>query len=227
MASMPGVRAKQLAGDPQTRRTSNRVDLPRDWKGTSGGAPGRSMEIFVLQGELLIADIELRSGGYAFLPAGSLGFNLVAAEGAQILYFVNDADPESVIRSPIIIDSALLNWEGTAFDGTDIKTLRDDPGNGAKTWMTRVSPGAVQSWQTSSAVREGYLMSGDYQHSECVNGEVHTWLYRSGGYFLRPGNVINGGPESMASTTSIWFMRELEKGEQGNWPDCVVQEEPQ
>ena len=30
MASLPGVRAKQLSGDPQTRRTSNRVDLPKD-----------------------------------------------------------------------------------------------------------------------------------------------------------------------------------------------------
>jgi len=48
MASLPGVRAKQLSGDPQTRRTSNRVDLPKDWRGTSGGSPGRSLEIFVL-----------------------------------------------------------------------------------------------------------------------------------------------------------------------------------
>ena len=51
MASLPGVRAKQLSGDPQTRRTSNRIDLPRDWRGTSGGVPGRSMEIYVITGE--------------------------------------------------------------------------------------------------------------------------------------------------------------------------------
>ena len=78
MASLPGVRAKQLAGDPQTRRSSNRIDLPRDWQGTSGGVPGRSMEIFVIRGEMTIADIASGSGGYAFLPAGSLGFNLVS-----------------------------------------------------------------------------------------------------------------------------------------------------
>ena len=84
MASLPGVRAKQLSGDPQTRRTSNRIDLPRDWRGTSGGVPGRSMEIYVITGELLIADIPLDSGGYAFLPAGSLGFNLSAKEGASL-----------------------------------------------------------------------------------------------------------------------------------------------
>mgnify|MGYP000411600299 CR=1 FL=1 len=41
VASLPGVRAKQLAGDSMTRRTSNRIDLPSGWRGTSGGAPGR------------------------------------------------------------------------------------------------------------------------------------------------------------------------------------------
>jgi hypothetical protein len=86
MASLPGIRAKQLAGDSQTRRTSNRIDLPADWQGTSGGVPGRSMEIFVLEGLLSIADITLPPGGYAFLPAGSLGFNMTTEQGARILY---------------------------------------------------------------------------------------------------------------------------------------------
>ena len=45
------------------------------------------MEIFVLQGVLTLADIELGPGGYAFLPAGSLGFNLRTYDGARILYF--------------------------------------------------------------------------------------------------------------------------------------------
>lgn len=225
MASLPGVRAKQLAGDPQTRRTSNRIDLPRDWHGTSGGVPGRSTELFVLQGELKIADISLHRGGYAFLPAGSLGFNLVAKEGARILYFVNDTDPDSVIRSPIILDSGLLSWEGTTTHGVDVKTLRDDPGNGARTWITRIGTGAAQTWQTSTAMREGYLMKGDYQHSECFNGEVQTWQYTSGGYFLRPADVISGGPESVATTESIWFMRETGKGEIASWPGCLVQEQ--
>ena len=78
MASLPGIRGKQLAGDPQTRRTSNRIDLPPGWTGTSGGVPGRSTEMFVLEGSLTIADIELPPGGYVFLPAGSLGFNIEA-----------------------------------------------------------------------------------------------------------------------------------------------------
>ena len=224
MASFPGVRAKQLSGDPSTRRTSNRIDLPRDWRGTSGGSPGRSMEIFVISGEVTVADIALTSGGYAFFPSGSLGFNLAASEGARILYFVNDTDPNSVIRTPIIINSDLLNWESSEKVGVSSKELRSDPGNGARTWLVRVATGASQAWESSSAVREGYLVTGNQQYAECVNGESEVWQYAPGGYFYRPANTISGGPESLALTDSIWVMRETGKGVTAVWPECVIQE---
>ncbi|MCH9694933.1 MAG: DUF4437 domain-containing protein [Gammaproteobacteria bacterium] len=224
MASLPGVRAKQLAGDPQTRRTSNRIDLPRDWKGTSGGAPGRSMEIFVLAGELTIADIVLQRGGYAFLPAGSLGFNLSTADGARILYFVNDTDPQAVIRSPIIIDSGLIDWQDTDAVGVTTKELRADPGSGAKTWLLRVATGAGMDWESSTAVREGYLIGGNQQYVECVNGEPMQWQYAPGGYFYRPENTINGGPDSLALQESTWFVRETASGQHVEWPGCMVQD---
>ena len=221
MASLPGVRAKQLAGDPQTRRTSNRIDLPVEWQGTSGGVPGRSMEIFVVEGQLNIADIELPPGGYAFLPAGSLGFNLEAPEGARILYFVNDSDPESVIRSPIIIDAGLLDWQDSVTTGVSTKELRDDPGNGARTWLLRIEAGAVLPWETSTAQREGYLLAGDYQHSECVLGKVHTGQYVPGGYFYRPPGTVNGGPLSGGPASAIWFLRETSEGTETVVAECV------
>jgi quercetin dioxygenase-like cupin family protein len=212
LASLPGTRAKQLAGDPMTRRTSNRIDLPSSWQGTSGGAPGRSMEIFVLDGVLLMADIELTRGGYAFLPAGSLGFNMRTEEGARILYFVNDVDPESIIRSPIIINADLLEWEPTAWSGISTKELRKDPGNGATTWLLRIEAGADVPWESSSAVREGYLVSGTYQHGECFLGEAQAGGYTAGGYFFRPANTVNGGPLSGGETDAIWFLRETNDG---------------
>jgi quercetin dioxygenase-like cupin family protein len=226
MASLPGIRAKQMAGEPQTRRTSNRIDLPPDWSGTSGGSPGRSLEIFVVDGQITVGDVALGRGGYAFLPAGSLGFNLRSADGARILYFRNDVDPQSIIRTPIIIDAGLLEWQATAMSGVSIKELREDPGNGAKTWLLKIAPGASIPWQKSSALREGYLVYGDYQHSECVAGRVHTWTYTSGGYFYRPANTINGGPAAAASSESVWMLREVRGGMQETVPACVEQVEP-
>ena len=222
MASLPGIRAKQLAGDPKTRRSSKRIDLPAEWSGTSGGMPGRSLEIFVLQGSLKLADIELGQGGYAFLPAGSLGFNMKTDDGARILYFLNDVDPDSIIRSPIIIEASLLRWEPTAINGVWTKELRMDPGNGATTWLLRIEPGAVLPWETSSTLREGYLLKGEYQHSECVLGETLTWQYQPGGYFYRPANKINGGPEAMAISESTWLLRETSSGEHQVVPECVA-----
>ena len=220
MASLPGVRAKQMAGDPQTRRTSNRIDLPAGWSGTSGGSPGRSLEVFVLTGRLRVADLDLGPGGYAFLPAGSLGFNLHSAAGARILYFRNDLDPESVIRSPIIIDAGLLSWEGSGIPGVFVKDLRNDPGNGARTWLLKVAPGAAIPWLKSTTVREGYLLEGSYRHGECVDGEVFADVYLPGGYFYRPADTVNGGPQSAASSDSVWLLREAESGNEENVAGC-------
>ena len=220
VASLPGVRAKQLAGDPTTRRTSNRIDLPADWQGTSGGVPGRSMELFVLAGELMLADIRLLSGGYAYLPAGSLGFNMTTRDGARILYFVNDADPAAVIRSPIILDTGLLDWQPTATAGITTKELRRDPGTGAATWLRRVEPGANIPWEASSALREGYLVSGSYRHSECIDGQPVTDTYETGGYFYRPADAVSGGPASGAGAESIWLFRETTGGEHRVVDDC-------
>jgi hypothetical protein len=212
LASLPGVRAKQFSGDPQTRRTSNRVDLPPDWQGTTGGAPGKLLEIYVVAGELSVGDVELGPGGYAHVPPGSLGFNLETDSGARILYFLDDVDPLAMIQTPVILDSRLLDWTPSGIDGVALKDLRSDPGNGARTWLLRISPGAQIPWQSSSVMREGFLASGQYQHSECVAGEVHTAIYGPGGYFYRPPGTLNGGQESRAITESVWVLRERSAG---------------
>jgi len=208
MASLPGIRAKQYAGNDQTRTTSNRVDLPADWSGTTGGSPGLSLEIFVLEGELQLADISLQSGGYAYLPPGTLGFNLTSDDGARILYFLERVDNEAMIRTPLILDSGLIDWTDNENAGLATKDLRVDPGSGERTWLLRIEPGATIPWESVSVSREGYLVEGQYQHSECVDGEPYTDTYLPGGYFKRPANTVNGGPQSMAITQSIWFLRE-------------------
>jgi len=208
LASLPGVRAKQFSGDPQTRRTSNRINLPPGWEGTTGGTPGKLLEILVLSGDLDVADISLGLGGYVHMPPGTFGFNLKTSDGAQVLYFLDDVDPLAMIRTPVILDSRLVGWKSTDIDSVDIKMLRDDPGNGARTWLMRVEPGAILPWQSTSVIREGYLVEGQYQHSECVGGKVHTWTYTPGGYFYRPGDAVSGGPDAKAITDSVWLLRE-------------------
>lgn len=221
LAALPGVRAKEYVSDMRTRTTSNRIDIPADWSGTTGGSPGKTLEIFVLSGELEFSEFVLAAGGYAYIPPGSLGFRLKSDSGAQILYFLDDVDASAVIRSALILESSLLTWQEVS-PGIFVKELRSDPGSGSKTWLKRIEPGATFVWQSSSALREGYLVRGEYQHSECFDGSAETWQYMAGGYFRRPADTLNGGPESAATATSVWFLREPKKGETTTAASCAA-----
>ena len=213
MASLPGIRAKQYAEDAQTRSTSNRIDLPAEWSGTTGASPGKSLEIFVLSGELQVADITLKRGGYAYIPPGSLGFNMQTTDGARILYFLADFDSRALIRSPLVLNSDLVDWRPSVTPGVFEKVLREDPGNGARIWLERIEAGVSQPWQASSVAREGYLVTGRYQDAECVQGEAFVGVYEPGGYFRRPADAVSGGPQSRALLESTWFYRERSKAE--------------
>lgn len=209
---MPGVRAKQFAGNPQTRRSSNRIALPADWSGTTGGSPDKSLELYVLRGELRIGDLTLRAGGYAFFPAGYRGANLNTGQGAEILYFLDDANVASVIGTPLVASSDSLHWRPLSSRDADrglaLKELRHDPGSGARTWLLRVTPEAGTAWQSRTRSLEAYLVSGRYVGVECVAGRPVPGEYRDGGYFLRPAGAVHGGPAEKALETSVWYLRQ-------------------
>jgi hypothetical protein len=220
LAAMPGVRAKPLAGDMRTRTSSNLISLPPDWKGTTGGSPGKSVELYVVTGELKLSEFVVKKGGYAYVPPGSFGFSLETEQGAEVLYFQDDVDENSVIRSPLILNSDLIDWVAIS-PGRYTKELRSDPGSGARSWLLRIELGATVQWTASSVVREGLMLYGEYQDSECFNGEAQTWQYLPGGYFLRPPETYNGGPEAIATLESAWFLREQSAGVESTTDVCI------
>jgi hypothetical protein len=225
IAGLPGARAKQLAGNPQTGRSSNRISLPPAWQFTTGASPGKSVEIFVLAGEIRLGDLALGAGGYAYLPSGTTGLQMKTARGASLLYFLDDADPRAVIQTPLIVSSELVKWTPLSDSPNDIglaeKELRADPGSGARTWLRKIDPHASQGWQQSSTAREGYLVAGSYRDSECVNGEAVTGDYGPGGYFQREAGAVHGGPDAASAGGAIWFLRTLEKESLRSVAGCV------
>lgn len=220
MATLPGVRAKRYAEDYTTRTGRYRVDLPPEWTGSSAGTPNAALELFVLAGELMVGDVKLIPGGYAYLPSGSLGFRLSSNPGARILYFMSAEDPSSVIRAPIILDGVMESWEDTA-PGRSIRVLRYDPGSGARTWLLRTTAEAELEWQSASTIREGYLVSGAQTMSECFEGKARTGNYKPGGYFLRPANTIYGGGDTSVERETVWFLRESSRGSVVVTGDCI------
>lgn len=223
LANLPGVRAKEFAGDMRSRTVSNRIDLPEGWSGTTGGSPGKALEIFVLTGDLTLADVDLGAGGYVYVPPGSLGFNLGSDSGARVLWFLSDVDNEATIQSPLILDSKLVDWQATDHVGVFSKDLRADPGSGERTWLMRYETGAEIPWQARSAPLEGYLMSGQFQQSECVTGGAYTDVYLPGGYFKRPADAVHGGPEAIVLSESIWFLREKKSSSINYDVTCAVE----
>lgn len=225
MAGLPGIRAKRFAGNSETRRSSNMLTLPADWSFTTGGLPDKSVEIYVLAGTVTLGEFALQPGSYAYVPDGSTGVPMRTESGAQILYFLDDANPASVIQTPIISSRDILPWQNLSDDPNDfalsIKELRADPGSGARTWLLRIDPGASLPWQSLSVVEEGFMVEGNYQHSECVDGEVATAIYTRGGYYHRPPGSVNAGPESNAIETSVWFIRIQSDGEITKHDSCL------
>ncbi len=207
LATLPGTRAKRYIEDYSTRTGRYRVNLPPSWSGTTGGVPDATVELFVLEGEVSVGDIKLIPGGYAYLPSGSLGFRLASNPGAQILYFLSGQDPTAVIRSPLILDGVETRWQEIA-PGVSQYILRSDPGSGARTWLLKTTAEAEAVWTSSTATREGYLVSGAHTISECFEGEVKTGDYLPGGYFLRPANTLNGGGSTGTKNGSVWFLSE-------------------
>ena len=211
VAGFPGTRAKVYSEDVRSRRSSMMLQIPPDWNSGTGATPGKTLEIYVLEGDLTLGEFELTQGGYAYLPSGSMGGNMSSVSGAVLLYFIDDVQPGAVIQTPIISDSNLLGWL-TASDAIDdfgisTKDLRADPGSGAHSWLLKIEPGAVQDWQQASTAQEGVLLSGQYRHSECAPDGIVRGEYLEGGYFLRPPNSVNGGPDAAAVQTSVWLMR--------------------
>ena len=223
LATLPGIKAKEFTSDARTRSASQIIELPTGWSGTTGGAPGKALEIFVLSGEMSLANVALTEGGYAYVPPGSLGYNMASDEGATILWFLSELDANAVIRSPLILDSKLVGWEPTDTVGIFTKELRADPGSGERTWLTRYEPGAQVPWQSSSAQLEGVLVSGQLQYSECVTGQAYTGTYFPSGYFRRPAGSVHGGPEVSVIGESVWFLRERRESETNYDVSCAIE----
>ncbi len=226
IAGLPGIRAKLFANDSRSRRSSNRLLLPRDWNGSTGASPGKSVELFVIAGEITLGEMSLQAGSYVYIPPGFTGSNLGTTDGALVLYFLDNLNPNAVIQTPLFLDTDLIDWRPVSEEAEDfgfsVKELRFDPGSGVRIWLLRIDPGATQLWRQSTVTEEGYLLSGSYRHSECVDGEVLTYDYLPGGYFARPAGAIHGGPEAVATSSSVWYLREMSRGVIQSVPGCTA-----
>lgn len=224
-AALPGSRAKPLFVDGRHGVSSLLLTLPADWNWNAGGAPGKSVEIYVLEGELLLGDLTLQPGNYAYLPPGSTALPMSTDSGARLLYFLDDADPQAVIRTPLFMSREVVPWQPLADrEGVQRKILRSDPGSGATTALLKIEPGARGRLYASSVRTEGFLLSGDYRVSACVAGESITGEYAPGGYFRRPAGAVTGRAEAGSESGAVWLIRQPARGARTYYDACPASE---
>lgn len=222
-AALPGTRAHPLFLNGREGVASLLLTLPPHWQWNAGGAPGKSVEIYVLEGEIRLGEVTLQSGNYALLPPGSTTLPMSTEAGARLLYFLDDADRRALIRTPLFTSREVVPWQPVAGSAGTVqrKVLRSDPGSGASTALVRVAPGTRDArWRASSTATEGYLLSGDYRVSACVRGEAVTGDYGPGGYFRRPAGAVTGGPEAGSETGAEWLVREAMRGASTVYDAC-------
>ena len=224
IAGLPGVRAKPLVGaTSDATGGSFRIDLPTSWQGTSGAAPDKSLEIFVIEGELSVADVRLKRGGYAYLPPGTLGFNLKSATGAR----------SSLLPGRRRAIGGYPDAPDTGEHGTRLgrhghrRAVEERTALGSRQWCTQLAAknraGRGDSLGVVFREPRGLLPHRQVTRIPSASPASRAPIaYLPGMYLYRPGDSINGGPESVAETTSIWFFRELSESDETTHDRCEI-----
>jgi hypothetical protein len=183
-----GTAERLLSEDPDTGASTTVLAIPGGWSSEVGGGD-RPIELFVLRGELDLADRPFAAGCYAYMAAGGASHRLATKSGADVLAMVDDPAPPS--DEPLLIaDTGELRWATSSLaavpPGLVNKRLRQDPQSGERTWVAACPP----EWMEERAeihptVEEALMLTGDLLLG--TRGAMTP-----GCYFWRPPMVPHG-----------------------------------
>lgn len=220
-----GVRVKILSLDNQSGACTLLIEMPPESSRAERGFHTSDVEIFVIEGELNIADATLTSRCYSFIPAGMVYTPIETKTGCTALFFFNTSpnftvSNKSAPKAKVETFIACKNYYEEGWDVSNtrdefksspplfLKVLRQDETTGARTWITGVIGGHPRyAWQVHPMWREGFLLEGEYTIAECLPQGKQVVAYKGGGYFFRPANIAHVGPESGPNGYAIWLFR--------------------
>lgn len=196
------VQSKILSLDDETGASTAIVRYPAGWRRDDEEYLTADEEMFLLDGDLQINDIDYRTYGYAYLPAGHVRRRAASQNGAVVLTFY-EGEPKRGVGGETFredgglvehIDTNLQEWQPVTHDpkvptGLLSKTQRVDPDTGDRTWLNARNPGGVVdgfmgSREYHPVVEEMYILGGDLF--------MERGVLRPGAYFWRPPDVQHG-----------------------------------
>lgn len=205
-ASRPGIEAKALSFDPESRAVTAILRYPAGWTFERTHYLDSDEEFFVLSGALVVNGESYAPGDYAYLPAGYPRERMYSSTGADVLTFYEgphrnvfkEAPPGLFDARKLIVkkSTSAMEWEGprdpivaATAAAPRRKSLRDDPATGDQTWILAMNaddPAKMthQRTETHPVVEEHFLLAGEIS--------MHCGVMRPGAYFWRPPGIEHG-----------------------------------
>lgn len=207
---------KTLSTDPESGARTAIVRYPAGLSLPSTFSRACDEELYVLDGRLLIDDIELGPGSYAYIPAGYSRRLTASVEGCDVLtFFEGRADPDPRVREhdpqALIgpIDTRTASW-GAATDPKVASAnigrleLRPDSPTGERTWLLRLEVDGgrypMNGVERHPCVEEMFLLEGDIA--------MRTGVLRTGAYFWRPAGIPHGPMGSETGFVALFRAKE-------------------
>lgn len=189
---------KPLSQDLELSSYTALVRLPAGW--TGAGAPGgRNLELYLLDGSLVVDGVHCPRHSYVFRPAGMGLAGIRAPQGAELVCFADDARDPIAARSagsaPLVVDAAAMAWDVSTYDPklTHLALARK---------VLRLGPDASSRTYVLAGLPHGYPRGGELQielhpHAEemfLIHGEMSCQfgVMTTGAYFYRPAEVWHG-----------------------------------
>ena len=219
-----GVERRLLSSDPVSGASTELLRFPAGID-IAETPQDRAEELFVLQGELSIAGMQLGEHDYGYIPAGVPRGPLSSVSGAVVLTFFSEVDSISAGQDSVTrLQSARMTWApgisdpNLSFMGLGRKVLRDDAARQERTLLISMAPQAFPVGSSAPqishpCVEECYLIAGDIITEYGVMGP--------GAYFWRPANVPHGPHGSRYGAFMV--IRFVEGLHENHWGDVPAE----
>ena len=203
-SQLPELKNKLLSVDDETGAFTRLVTLPDDWEANSVTFP-TVQELFVIEGQIVVDDHELKANSYLRIPPTAQVESVVAEETTQLLWTSDSAleagsdhdghrfwtAPESTLTH---VDATALDWEQTEKEGPEegllIKYLWFDEETNAASFLAKADEWTEPRQEHHNCVETCYTLSGGMQLGE-------RGALTAGDYFWRPPWVRHGPMETL------------------------------
>jgi hypothetical protein len=209
--SPPGLPAgavmQVLSDDPASGALTGIVTLPAGFATSGPVAAGMDLQLFVLEGTLVMGTNVLGPGTYCFHPAGSPQGAWSVQSATRALVIVGDQPAFESTRATksdadaiVALDTWQMQWvdplvasdpSTTYRTGVMVKLLREDRRTGSTTHLAGLMPGwYMPGLEVHPVCEENYCLSGDVHIGRV--GSAPGYTMTEGVFLCRPAGIAHG-----------------------------------